>query len=252
MWSEGHPDNFAIQEILYWQRATMEMMYADVADALQRKKVSASPRDYLTFFCLGNREVRLAGTHEYQPTHSPPFWPPYYAKAQKARRFMIYVHSKMMIVDDEYIIVGSANINERSMDGSRDTEIAMGAYQPHQLNNASNNKVARGQVHGFRMSLWYEHLHGGAGAMDKDFLDPASPGCVRKVNKMADDNWREYAQEGAPSRDLPGHLLAYPIVVTDRGEVNDLTPYFPFPDTQAPVRGKPNYGIVGTVPYLTG
>jgi phospholipase D1/2 len=44
---------------------------------------------------------------------------------------MIYVHSKGMIVDDEYVLIGSANINQRSMDGSRDTEIAMGAYQPH-------------------------------------------------------------------------------------------------------------------------
>ena len=44
---------------------------------------------------------------------------------------MIYVHAKGMIVDDEYVILGSANINQRSMDGSRDTEIAMGAYQPH-------------------------------------------------------------------------------------------------------------------------
>ena len=44
---------------------------------------------------------------------------------------MIYVHSKGMIVDDEYVIIGSANINQRSMEGPRDTEIAMGAYQPH-------------------------------------------------------------------------------------------------------------------------
>ena len=36
-----------------------------------------------------------------------------------------------MIVDDEYLIVGSANINQRSMEGTRDSEIAMGAYQPH-------------------------------------------------------------------------------------------------------------------------
>lgn len=43
---------------------------------------------------------------------------------------MIYVHSKGMIVDDEYVILGSANINQRSMEGTRDTEIAMGGYQP--------------------------------------------------------------------------------------------------------------------------
>jgi phospholipase D1/2 len=27
----------------------------------------------------------------------------------------------LMVVDDEYAIIGSANINQRSMDGSRDT-----------------------------------------------------------------------------------------------------------------------------------
>ena len=52
------------------------------------------------------------------------------ATVQKNRRFMIYVHAKGIVIDDEYIICGSANINQRSMDGSRDTEIAMGGYQP--------------------------------------------------------------------------------------------------------------------------
>lgn len=51
--------------------------------------------------------------------------------SQKFQRFMVYVHAKGMIVDDEYVILGSANINQRSLAGSRDTEIAMGAYQPH-------------------------------------------------------------------------------------------------------------------------
>jgi phospholipase D1/2 len=58
---------------------------------------------------------------------------------------MIYVHSKGMIVDDEYVLLGSANINQRSMEGTRDTEIAMGAYQPH---NTWARKLSnpRGQV----------------------------------------------------------------------------------------------------------
>ena len=34
---------------------------------------------------------------------------------------MIYVHSKLLIVDDEYLLVGSANINQRSLDGDRDS-----------------------------------------------------------------------------------------------------------------------------------
>jgi hypothetical protein len=39
---------------------------------------------------------------------------------------MIYVHSEGMIVDDEYIIRGSANINQSSMNGSPNTENAIG------------------------------------------------------------------------------------------------------------------------------
>ena len=37
------------------------------------------------------------------------------------------------VVDDEYIIIRFANINQRLMDGVQDTEIAMGAYQTFHL-----------------------------------------------------------------------------------------------------------------------
>jgi hypothetical protein len=37
----------------------------------------------------------------------------------------IYVHDKLMIVDDRIMIIGSANINDRSMLGSRDSEVAI-------------------------------------------------------------------------------------------------------------------------------
>ncbi|MBI0030492.1 phospholipase [Gilliamella sp. B14384G15] len=36
----------------------------------------------------------------------------------------IYVHSKLTIVDDLYVLVGSANINDRSLLGGRDSELA--------------------------------------------------------------------------------------------------------------------------------
>jgi phosphatidylserine/phosphatidylglycerophosphate/cardiolipin synthase-like enzyme len=48
-------------------------------------------------------------------------------------------------VDDEYVILGSANINQRSLAGSRDTEIAMGAYQPHYAWSTKNGHP-HGQV----------------------------------------------------------------------------------------------------------
>lgn len=38
---------------------------------------------------------------------------------------IIYIHSKLMIVDDRVVLIGSANINDRSLLGSRDTELAV-------------------------------------------------------------------------------------------------------------------------------
>ncbi|XP_067107933.1 phospholipase D1 [Osmerus mordax] len=38
---------------------------------------------------------------------------------------LIYVHSKMLIADDNTVIIGSANINDRSMLGKRDSEVAV-------------------------------------------------------------------------------------------------------------------------------
>lgn len=132
-------------------------------------------------------------------------------------------------VDDEYIIVGSANINQRSMDGTRDSEIAIGAYQPYHL---ASTKPARGQVHGFRMALWYEHL----GMLDDFFLTPQNEECVRKVNGMADKYWDLYASEEL-SRDLPGHLLRYPIAISSEGVVTELPGHDCFPDTKAKLLG---------------
>ncbi|XP_077925368.1 phospholipase D1 isoform X2 [Halichoerus grypus] len=38
---------------------------------------------------------------------------------------LIYVHSKLLIADDNTVIIGSANINDRSMLGKRDSEVAV-------------------------------------------------------------------------------------------------------------------------------
>jgi len=155
------------------------------------------PQDYLNFFCLGNREaedtscsssgsfsasnpqVRLqvvvlfstadCGALRQWPKLQAAFfkrihvsrslstWTINQDQSRKNGRFMVYVHSKGMIVDDEYVIIGSANINQRSMEGTRDTEIAMGAYQP-QHTWANTLSAPRGQVMSFssdKLVTWY-------------------------------------------------------------------------------------------------
>jgi phospholipase D1/2 len=58
--------------------------------------------------------------------------------------FSSNIYHVLLAVDDEYIIIGSANINQRSMDGARDTEIAMGGFQPQHL---VTNQPAMGEIH---------------------------------------------------------------------------------------------------------
>jgi phospholipase D1/2 len=71
----------------------MEMLYKDVALAIQAKGLQADPRDYLNF-CLGNREAVTPG--EYVALERPDTDTDY-QRAQQDRRFMIYVHAKTMI-----------------------------------------------------------------------------------------------------------------------------------------------------------
>lgn len=96
MWPEGIPESGSVQAILDWQRRTMEMMYKDIAQALKAKGINGTDlREYLTFFCLGNREGKKDGEEDVPQEKPDPDSD--YSRAQQARRFMIYVHSKMMI-----------------------------------------------------------------------------------------------------------------------------------------------------------
>uniref|UniRef100_A0A804NTG3 Uncharacterized protein n=2 Tax=Zea mays TaxID=4577 RepID=A0A804NTG3_MAIZE len=44
MWPEGVPESASIQAILDWQRRTMEMMYTDIAQALEANRIEANPK----------------------------------------------------------------------------------------------------------------------------------------------------------------------------------------------------------------
>ncbi|NP_001275852.1 phospholipase D gamma [Citrus sinensis] len=230
MWPEGVTTSPQIQRILYWQHKTMQMMYetiykALVESGLQNKYV---PQDYLNFFCLGNREA-LDGVDSSNAKDSTAANTPQ-ALAKKNRRFQIYIHSKGMIVDDEYVVIGSANINQRSLEGTRDTEIAMGAYQPRHT-WASKLSNPYGQVYGYRMSLWAEHI----GAIEECFNRPESLGCVRRVRSLSEQNWKQYAADEVTQ--LKGHLLKYPVDVDPTGKVNALPGCAQFPDVGGNILG---------------
>ncbi|XVE57804.1 hypothetical protein DITRI_Ditri04bG0119300 [Diplodiscus trichospermus] len=230
MWPEGVTTSTAIQRILFWQHETMQMMYDIIYKALVEVGLENKyePQDFLNFFCLGNREAVHGGDSLDAKGSSAPNTPQ--ALAQKNRRFMIYIHSKGMIVDDEYIIIGSANINQRSMEGTRDTEIAMGAYQPHHTCSGKRHNP-HGQVYGYRMSLWGEHI----GAVEESFKQPESLECVRRVRYLSEHNWKQYTADEVT--EMKGHLLKYPVEVDRMGKVKPLPGCETFPDVGGKIVG---------------
>ncbi|MQL92978.1 hypothetical protein Taro_025613, partial [Colocasia esculenta] len=72
----------------------------------------------------------------------------------------VYVHSKTMIVDDRIAIIGSANINDRSLLGSRDSEIGVLIEDKDFVQSYMNGKPWKAGKFAFslRLSLWAEHL----------------------------------------------------------------------------------------------
>jgi len=84
---------------LYWEYQTISSLY----EQLKQSGIE-DPTHYIAFYGLR--------THAVMPEGNP-------------ATEIVYVHSKVMIVDDCYALIGSANINDRSLLGDRDSEVAL-------------------------------------------------------------------------------------------------------------------------------
>ncbi|KAB7497371.1 Phospholipase D alpha 1 [Armadillidium nasatum] len=142
------------------------------------------------------------------------------SKWQSRSRFIVYVHSKMTIADDARIVIGSANMNQRSLDGSRDTECSLAASQVKYSGEERKTReiVTDGAISEFRRCLWFEHS-GGLSELDASFADPSSKECITAMKEKALSS-------------------LYPLNVTKEGEVEPFPEIPNIPDFGLPVKGK--------------
>ncbi|KAI3384489.1 hypothetical protein SNEBB_008929 [Seison nebaliae] len=68
----------------------------------------------------------------------------------------IFVHSKLLLVDDCYAIVGSANMNDRSLVGDRDAEVAIQLTFPSDINNENTSTTLGNVVGEWRRNIFIE------------------------------------------------------------------------------------------------
>ena len=105
---------------------------------------------------------------------------------------LIYIHSKLMIVDDRYVIMGSANINDRSMTGERDSEFAViYSEEENSLKSIMDGKPynACAFAKSLRINIWREHL----GIKDKYLIDdPLNDNVWKLITETANKNTLVY------------------------------------------------------------
>jgi phosphatidylserine/phosphatidylglycerophosphate/cardiolipin synthase-like enzyme/Ca2+-binding EF-hand superfamily protein len=120
-------------QVMKWQRRTI----LGVFEELQKLYPHANINDYISFFSLANYGFLDGVPHFSQ----------------------VYIHSKLMIVDDKIAVIGSANINDRSMVGNHDSEIAVVIEDDSSSQTLMNGKLQRSgkSIKQMRKKLWREH-----------------------------------------------------------------------------------------------
>jgi phospholipase D1/2 len=90
----------------------------------------------------------------------------------------IFVHSKLLIVDDRVAIIASANLNDRSLIGNRDSELGVVVLDgPTATSKMAGQEYEVNKfVWALRKQLYVEHLglEFGAASSDEQVIDPVS------------------------------------------------------------------------------
>jgi phosphatidylserine/phosphatidylglycerophosphate/cardiolipin synthase-like enzyme len=110
----------------------------------------------------------------------------------------IYVHAKLVVIDDVWAMVGSANLNRRSW--THDSEVACAVLDQDRdprrpADPAGLGDGARVFARDLRLRLWREHLGRGADG-DADLLDPVAGFEVWRATAAQLQAWHEGGERG--------------------------------------------------------
>ena len=109
-----------------------------------------------------------------------------------------FVHSKLMIVDDEFLTIGSANFTNRSLRIDRELNVAWHAA----LEDEARAALLRADIRGLRASLLAEH----AGLVEPhEFLDIT--GLIERLDRVCDTGHCKLHCQAVPEPDADDPLL---------------------------------------------
>ncbi|CAF1304062.1 unnamed protein product [Rotaria sordida] len=115
----GFDNMKAIQAVLYF--IMRSIIKGDDSLFKRLEKAGITPNDYISFFAMRNHDILMG----------------------RLVTEIIYVHSKLMIIDDRMAICGSANINDRSLVGNRDSEFCIVINDIEEEDGRFNGQLVR-------------------------------------------------------------------------------------------------------------
>lgn len=196
----------------------------------------------------------------------PEEWPQYLTLlnlrnwAQLGDRYVteqIYVHTKLIIVDDCFVLHGSANINDRSLLGRRDSEIAVLVHDSQEeytdLDGTGRQVLTLKHARATRKAIWRKIFGleqkiclptGGAhpanelaGMIDR----PADPKTVKAIQSVAQANTDAYE---AVFDWVPRNVSIF-----DESEASSIWSRWEYPNGQNPLRPKERGSLNGLMPF---
>ncbi|WVQ80598.1 hypothetical protein IAT38_002703 [Cryptococcus sp. DSM 104549] len=144
----------SVRLILECQNRTISRGTHSIFSRLRKEGID--PDDYITFFSLRG-------------------WSKFKHGALTTEQ--VYIHGKTMIVDDRLVLCGSANINERSQRGDRDSELLAVVRDTDMIDGTMAGrpfKVGR-FAHTLRVRLMREHVGIDVDSLDEDQLMSREP-----------------------------------------------------------------------------
>jgi phospholipase D1/2 len=140
----------------------------------------------------------------------------------------IYVHSKLIIVDDRFVLMGSANVNDRSLLGERDSELAVLVMDEDteraDVNGDGTKMPVRVFAHQLRKKIWKKIFGITSGVRPANHLldainAPGNPNSWEQIQKQAQINALLYEEvfQHIPrnfSKDIRGSRVTAKIIPT--------------------------------------
>ncbi|KAG2155884.1 phospholipase D [Suillus bovinus] len=171
-----HSDASAIRIIVECQNRTICRGPNSIFSRLRKEGIE--PDDYISVFSLRNWAKMRNGVLTTE---------------------ILYIHGKVCIVDDRLAIIGSANINERSQRGDRDSEIAAVIRDTDLIDGTMAGKPFKvGRfAHTLRMRLMREHV-----GVDVDAMVDYEPTPHEEMKSDHEQEWDPEFEQERDNRDV--------------------------------------------------